>query len=231
MTEERDQEIVVFFVRQDTRCAECGTELGSGSFLRLEKERALCLDCADLGHLEYLPRGNPAVTRRATKRSKLRAVVVQWSRSRKRYERQGILAEAEAIQRAEEESEADAGERARRASLRAVQIDAQDREHIAAFAQAVRDRFPGCPAGEERSIAEHACRKHSGRIGRTAAAKLLDEDAIRLAVAAHIRHHHTGYDDLLMEDGDRASARDEVAGEVDEVLARWRAGGRTAPLT
>src|SRR5207253_903871 len=79
-----------------------------GNFLRTEGEKGLCLECADLGHLEFLPRGDTAVTRRATKYSKLRAVVVQWSRTRKRYERQGILAEAEAIRRAEEESLADA---------------------------------------------------------------------------------------------------------------------------
>ena len=33
---------------------------------------ALCLACADLDHLEYLPRGNVALTRRAAKYSKLR---------------------------------------------------------------------------------------------------------------------------------------------------------------
>jgi hypothetical protein len=40
-------------------------------------------------------------------------VVVRWSRSRKRYERQGILAESEAIERAEPECLSDAEVRAR----------------------------------------------------------------------------------------------------------------------
>jgi hypothetical protein len=80
-------EIVVFMVRRDTKCAECGRELFHGSLLRVEAEKALCLDCADLGHLEYLPRGDIAVTRRASKYTRLCAVVVEWSRSRKRYER------------------------------------------------------------------------------------------------------------------------------------------------
>src|SRR5215204_3616541 len=84
-------EILVFIVSRDTQCAECGEELGSGRWLRMEQEKPLCMSCADLAHLEFLPRGNVALTRRATKHSPLRAVVVQWSRSRKRYERQGIL--------------------------------------------------------------------------------------------------------------------------------------------
>jgi signal transduction histidine kinase len=69
----------------------------------MEDAGPLCMDCADLGHLEYLPAGNATLTRRATKLSRVSAVVVRWSRSRKRYERQGILAEPEAIEQAEAE--------------------------------------------------------------------------------------------------------------------------------
>ena len=112
-------EIVVFMVRRDTKCAECGKDLFGGSFLRMENDRPLCLDCADLGHLEYLRRGDTAVTRRATKYSTLRAVVVRWSNTRKRYERQGILAQPEAIRRAEQESLGDAELRERRRVRRA----------------------------------------------------------------------------------------------------------------
>jgi hypothetical protein len=52
-----------------------------------------------------------------------------------------------------------------------VRRDVQDRAFIAAFAAAVRRQFPGCPLAEAREIAGHACEKHSGRAGRTAAAK------------------------------------------------------------
>jgi len=76
------------------------------------------LFCADLAHLEYLPSGNTALTRRATKHSPLRAVVVQWARARKRYERQGILVTVEALCRAEEECLADEDRRAGSASGR-----------------------------------------------------------------------------------------------------------------
>ena len=48
-------------------------------------------------------------------------------------------------------------------------------------------------------IAEHACRTYSGRVGRSAAAKALDEQAARLAVGAYIRHAETDYDELLMQ--------------------------------
>ena len=46
-------------------------------------------------------------------------------------------------------------------------------------------------------IAEHACLKYSDRIGRTASAKSLAEEAVDLAVIAHIRHTETQYDQLL----------------------------------
>jgi len=56
-------------------------------------------------------------------------------------------------------------------------------------------------AGREQVIAEHACQKYSGRAGRSANAKALDEKAITLAVIAHIRHAETDYDNLLAQGG------------------------------
>jgi hypothetical protein len=67
----KPEDIVVFWVRRDTVCAECGTELEHGSVIRIEQDGALCLACADLGHLVFLPRGDVALTRRATRHSKL----------------------------------------------------------------------------------------------------------------------------------------------------------------
>lgn len=75
------------------------------------------------------------------------------------------------------------------------------------------------------SFAEHACLKHSGRVGRSAAAKELDPEAVRLAVMAHIRHAETRYDTLLAEGWDRFEARGEVRGEVSDVLETWRQPG------
>ena len=89
--------IVVFSILKPSVCAECGAELWKGSFLRMEKEKPLCLECADLDHLVFLPRGDVALTRRSRKYSVLSAVVVRFSRSRKRYERQGLLIESGAL--------------------------------------------------------------------------------------------------------------------------------------
>jgi hypothetical protein len=219
--EDAKQDLVVFIIRRESRCAECGKELWRGSFLRTEGEKGLCLECADLDHLEFLPSGDTAITRRATKYSKLRAVVVQWSRTRKRYERQGILAEPEAIRQAEEESLADADLRARRRERAALYREEEDREFIGEFARAIRALYPNCPAGEAMQIAEHACHKDSGRVGRTAAAKEFDPEVIRLAVVAHIRHVHTNYDELLCRFCDRENARWHVSERVAEVLHLW----------
>lgn len=62
-------EIVVFWLLSDAKCAECGAALAKGSFLRLEADRPLCLACADLDYLVFLPSGDPALTRRAGKRA------------------------------------------------------------------------------------------------------------------------------------------------------------------
>jgi hypothetical protein len=218
-------EIVVFSLVRDSQCTECGTELWKGSLLRLEGEKALCIGCADLGHLEFLSAGDAALTRRASTYSTLRAVVVRWSRARKRYERQGILVEPEALRRAEEESVADAGVRAQRQARAAARRETQDHEFVAAFASAIREQYPGCPATEETEIAGHACRKYSGRVGRTAAAKELSPEVIRRAVIAHIRHAHTNYDELLARYADRDTARESVQSKVSAILAEWQRPG------
>lgn len=162
--------------------------------------------------------------RRASRYSTLRAVVVRFSRSRNRYERQGVLVEEQALARAEQEclSDAEARQLARdRAAERREKLDA---EYVAAFAQRVGDLFPGCPIEEQQEIAEHACRKYSGRVGRSAAAKELQASAIDLAVQAHVRHRHTQYDELLQNGVDRDEARARVAAVVTECLDTWQQG-------
>jgi hypothetical protein len=67
----------------------------------MEAGQPLCLPCARLGDLEFLPAGDAALTRRATKYSARTAVVVRFSKSRGRCERQGILVEKPAIEKAE----------------------------------------------------------------------------------------------------------------------------------
>jgi hypothetical protein len=97
----RPPDLVVIAAIKPWTCTKCRGEFGAGAILMMEPPGPHCLTCAELGHLEYLPAGDAALTRLATKLSRESAVVVRWSRSRKRYERQGILAEPEAIEQAE----------------------------------------------------------------------------------------------------------------------------------
>ena len=88
----RTDDLKVFISNRDSTCDECHEELGRRAWIVLAGERgALCLACADLDHLAFLPLGNAALTRRSKKHSRLHAVVLKWSRTRKRYERQGLL--------------------------------------------------------------------------------------------------------------------------------------------
>jgi hypothetical protein len=171
--------------------------------------------------LEFLPTGNAALTRRAKKLSTLYAIVLKWSQARKRYERQGILVEEKALEEAERSCLADADLRTSRAARRAEREAEQDREYIERFAHAVRKTYPGCPTGRETIIADHACRKYSGRVGRSRDAKELAVHAIDLAVQAHVSHTETNYSELLGQGVERHEARGLVRAQVKAVLDRW----------
>ena len=213
---------VVFQILRDSQCTECGVELEQGSLLRMEAEKPLCLSCARLDDLEFLPRGDAALTRRATKHSGRTAVVVRFSRSRGRYERQGILVEVPALEKAEQECTEDAEERAAARVRGAVQRRAQDRELAARMTEQIGILFPGCPPREAAEIAERTAARGSGRVGRSAAGRNLEEQALTLAVVAAIRHRHTDYDALLARGSEREFARERVALRVGEVLEKWR---------
>jgi hypothetical protein len=91
---------------------------------------------------------------------------------------------------------------------------------------AIRRLYPGCPAGRAEAIAAHAALRGSGRVGRSAAARVLDERAVTLAVVASVRHLDTGYDELLMGGVPRADARDSIRDDIDRVLGSWQLAGR-----
>jgi hypothetical protein len=214
--------LTVFITTGEATCEECGESLGRHAWIILtEDKKALCLACADLEHLLFLAAGDTALTRRSRKYSTLAAVVVKWSRARKRYERQGLLIEAAALAQAEQECLADSDVRARRREREAVRRAELDEQYVAQFAGRVRELYPGCPPGRETAIAEHACLKYSDRVGRSASAKNLEAPAIRLAVIAHIRHAETNYDDLLAGGLPRQVARAEVAEAIEQVLQGW----------
>ncbi|CAG0972410.1 hypothetical protein ANRL3_01584 [Anaerolineae bacterium] len=217
-------ELKVFITTSAAACSECGEGLGRGAWITLiENKGALCLSCADLDHLAFLPSGDVALTRRARKHSTLSAVVLKWSRARKRYERQGLLVEDQAVTQAEQECLADSDARTHRREREAARREELDQQYVERFAARVRELYACCPPGREVVIAEHACLKYSDRVGRSAAAKKLDESAIRLAVIAHIRHAETQYDILLANGYDRHEARAQVEEMIAQVLTRWQA--------
>lgn len=101
---QKPPELVAIVARHpDWQCHRCG---GSGALLVMEPPGPACLGCAGLGQLEMIPAGDALLTRRARAASKLTAVVVKWSQSRKRYERIGALVEPAALAAARESVQA-----------------------------------------------------------------------------------------------------------------------------
>jgi hypothetical protein len=92
--------VVVEPLGDDWKCHRCG---GSGRFLIMERPGPSCLECARLDALLFLAAGDAALTRLARARSRTSAVVVRVSGARRRYERQGLLVEAQALCDAEHE--------------------------------------------------------------------------------------------------------------------------------
>jgi len=187
-----------------------------------KKREVYCLSCADLDHLVYLPSGNTSLTRRAKKHSTLSAVVYRFISSRKRNERQGILVDEKGLKKAEKEYLSDEEYRKVRREKDAIRREKLDQKYINKFADEIRKLFPDCPKGMEKNIAEHACMKYSGRVGRSAFAKDLSNDAIIFAVRAHISHTETDYDSLLAQYYDRDRARTIVSDNIEVILSKWQ---------
>jgi hypothetical protein len=91
----RAPELVVIQPLDDAwTCQRCK---GTGDLLIMENDGPTCLRCAGLGGLEFLSAGDALLTRRAKAKSTKHAVVVRFSRTRGRYERQGLLVEPAAL--------------------------------------------------------------------------------------------------------------------------------------
>jgi len=92
--------VVIRPLNDEWKCHRCG---GTGSLLIMENPGPACLRCAGLDDLELLPAGDALLTRRVKAKSDRFAVVVRFSRSRRRYERQGLLVEPQALAEARRE--------------------------------------------------------------------------------------------------------------------------------
>src|SRR5215470_2842544 len=97
--EDRPPDRVAIAPLNEWTCSQCG---GTGTFLVMEDAGPVCLTCADMDHLVFLPAGDGTLSRRAKRASRLSLVAVGFSRARKRYERQGILVEEAALEGAED---------------------------------------------------------------------------------------------------------------------------------
>ena len=88
--------LVIQPLDRDWKCHRCGA---TGDLLMMETPGPACLSCVGLSSLEFLPAGDAALSRRAKAASEVYAVVVRFSRSRKRYERQGLLVQPHALRK------------------------------------------------------------------------------------------------------------------------------------
>jgi hypothetical protein len=86
--------VVIQPLNAEWTCHRCG---GSGDLLIMEQPGPACLRCAGLDDLEFLASGDALLTRRVKAKSPRYAVVVRFSRSRRRYERQGVLVEPQVL--------------------------------------------------------------------------------------------------------------------------------------
>jgi len=92
--------VVIVPLNDEWKCHRCG---GTGNLLIMEGPGPACLRCAGLSDLEFLPAGDALLTRRVKAKSSRYAVVVRFSRRRRRYERQGLLVEPQALRDAQRE--------------------------------------------------------------------------------------------------------------------------------
>lgn len=53
---QKNEDLKIFISSRESTCNECHEELGSGAWILLAGEKgAICLSCADLDHLVFLP--------------------------------------------------------------------------------------------------------------------------------------------------------------------------------
>ena len=105
-----------------------------------------------------------------------------------------------------------------KAAVRRTEFDAK---LVQEMTEIIRNAYPNCPSDEAEQIARHTALRGSGRVGRSAAGRELSADAINLAVRAWVRHHHTNYDELLMQGVERLFARQEIADDLNSKLREW----------
>jgi hypothetical protein len=178
----------------------------------------------------FVPRGDPALTRALLARGALRVVDEQRGKLRQ----VGVAATPASLEAARAEVARTAADRAVTRERSRARREREEARYVAAFDAAVRRLFPSIPDRDREAIVARACEVGSRRVGRCAAAKALDEEPLRLAVRAWIRHAHTDYDRRLDLAGAgrafgraskeaRREARRDLRPRIDAVARAWAA--------
>jgi hypothetical protein len=95
--------VVIQPLNREWTCHRCGK---TGDLLMMEDPGPACLGCVGLDDLEFLPAGDALLSRRAKAKSTRCAVIVRFSRTRRRYERKGLLVEPLVLAEARRDLEA-----------------------------------------------------------------------------------------------------------------------------
>jgi hypothetical protein len=92
--------VIIQPLNDEWTCHRCG---GTGNLLIMENPGPACLRCLGLDDLEFLPAGDALLTRRVKAKAVRYAVVVRFNRRLRRYERQGVLVDPQALSQAQRE--------------------------------------------------------------------------------------------------------------------------------
>ncbi|EEP78082.1 predicted protein [Uncinocarpus reesii 1704] len=164
----------------------------------------------------FVPKGNVYITRNSrlhTHRSNQVVYTVQHSKTNRTL---GICVPSDVHTRVL----GLAAETAEARELAVAQKDTRDARHASDM---LAREFPHMPALDMRAIVNHAFLKGSGRVGRSGTVSS-EEKKAELAVEAHIRHVHTGYEGLLETGMQREDARELVWDQVKKVKRAWKEG-------
>lgn len=105
---------IVYELSRSARCFNCDQKLNAGELVRIQQGQASeysderekevrCLSCAGLSQMATVSSGNAKLTKLSKKYSKTCFVIMKWSDLWKTYERRGILAESQAVDKAKQE--------------------------------------------------------------------------------------------------------------------------------
>lgn len=106
--DKKSKDETVFALARASRCFGCDAKQEVDDIITLtskkDEKEVFCRKCSKLDDLVVLKPGNAQVTRLAKKYSKRHFVIMKWSELWKTYERQGLLVEPDALERARKEA-------------------------------------------------------------------------------------------------------------------------------